>query len=390
MKLWRLQFLGVPCAHSDDQNARLRSKETWATLASLILPSLLREESPSPIARQTLIDRFWANSEAIEPSGHLRQCLASLRAAFGERSLLSDRHDIQVAGGWLTTDIALALSAYQNALQASTTEERLGWLIQAEREIRGEFFEGWSPHTVEAQNWLMQTRSLVASRIVSILSLLAETLEEVGELNGAFDIAQRILEFQPTHKEARESAWRLALATGQKEAVHLLESLYGMREIVAAFSNKGIYRATLKDKQAFEERCDAEINTLTESQRGAFRRLSALKTPFPPELARGACHVSLNTLNQLAKTPLLEARHGAFVVPEVIREYVWKQLPTTTKRRLQRKLVSCCVTWVMDTPGIEKIKAFFFSMEQALPYLKFTVERVLEEEATLYNRVFAQ
>ena len=391
MKLWRLQFLGVPCAHRDDQNARLRSKETWATLASLILPSLLREESPSPIARKTLTDRFWANSEAIELSGHLRQCLVSLRAAFGERSLLSDRHDIQVATGWFTTDIALALSAYRNALQAPATEERLDWLIQAEREIRGEFFEGWSPHTAEAQSWLIQTRSIVNSRLIPILALLAETLEEVGELNGALDIAQRILEFQPTHKEARESAWRLALATGQKDALPLLEKRYDMREVIANFSSKGLHRVTLKDKQAFEERCDAEIDSLTDSQKGAFRRLSALKTPFPPELAHGVCNISLKTLKQLANTPtpLLESCNGAFFIPEVVREYVWKRMPTITKQRLRKSLTGCCVRWMVEYPlaeGVENIP--FASREQARPYLEEAVQHVLEQNPNTRHMTF--
>ncbi len=129
---------------------RLRSKETWAVLASLIVPPLLRNEPYGPVARETLTNRFWSNCEAIDTSGHLRQCLRSIRTALGESCLISDRHEVQIASGWFKTDIEQALLYYTRGLAADSIDDRLYWLTRAEHEMRGEFIEGWTPDCPEA------------------------------------------------------------------------------------------------------------------------------------------------------------------------------------------------------------------------------------------------
>lgn len=132
MNEWKLNFLGAPGAWCGGQQARLRSKETWAVLASLTMPVALRGESAIGIGRETLADRFWSDSETTDPRTHLRQCLTSLRKAFGQHSLITDRQDVRIAPGWFTLDIDIVLRFYRKALKAESLDERLYWLTEAE------------------------------------------------------------------------------------------------------------------------------------------------------------------------------------------------------------------------------------------------------------------
>ena len=150
MEICNINLLGVPTASAGERQIRLRSKETWAVLASLIVPPLLRNEPYGPVARETLTNLFWSNCEAIDTSGHLRQCLRSIRTALGESCLISDRHEVQIASGWFKTDIEQALLYYTRGLAADSIDDRLYWLTRAEHEMRGEFIEGWTPDCPEA------------------------------------------------------------------------------------------------------------------------------------------------------------------------------------------------------------------------------------------------
>ena len=154
MDTWHIRFLGVPHALCGDHWARLRSQETWAVLASLLLPSVLRGQAPTPFSRETLAERFWAEStQDLDSRASLRQCLSSLRSAFGYNCIITDRQEVQIAPGWYVSDLQQIFAAYRQALATSSIEQRLDWLMQAEEEIRGEFLEGWMPDTDEAQLW---------------------------------------------------------------------------------------------------------------------------------------------------------------------------------------------------------------------------------------------
>ena len=169
MDVWKIQFLGAPCAFRGGLQAHLRSRETWGVLASLILPSVHRDVSPGVIARETLSERFWSSTEPADPRAHLRQCLTSLRAAFGEECLIANRDEVRIASGWCTTDVDIAFGAYRKGLAATTLEERLHWLTLAEEEIGGEFFEGWMPDNEDAQIWMIHLRADIRSHVVSLL-----------------------------------------------------------------------------------------------------------------------------------------------------------------------------------------------------------------------------
>ncbi len=382
MEVWNVQFLGVPCALCGEKRARLRSRETWAVLASLTLPALLRGAPPSAMGRETLADRFWDDSAIVEPRTHLRQCLASLRKAFGESCLMADRHTVQAAPGGFLTDIELALDAHRKALQATHVEERLHWLTLAEAQIRGEFFEGWTPDSAEAEIWLLQLRTEVHSRLLPVLLLLADTLEETLNLVAAFDIARRILQFQPGHAAARQKALRLATATGQQEVLHLLEQTANFRETVARFRAGGLDTAILKDQRRVQSLFAQEINTLAPGLRKALLRLSVLPATFSAEIAGRVCRVPFQTLQALAQTPMLEDKQDLFVLPLVVRQCAWKLLRPANRRLMRKRLAQVCIEAIATHTRESTVPALFGSDEQVRPLLREALQWVLEQRLT--------
>ena len=93
---WNVQLLGTPAAHCNGRTARLRSKQTWAVLASLLLDHRLDFRqgtanpyaSPPRLSRLMLANRFWGDKD--DPRTHLRQAVASLREVFEEFVVESD------------------------------------------------------------------------------------------------------------------------------------------------------------------------------------------------------------------------------------------------------------------------------------------------------------
>lgn len=390
MKLWHLHFLGVPRAFCGNEQAHLRSKETWAILASLIVPALLRGEIACPAARETLNDRFWGDYEvgdneendARDPGAPLRQCLTSLRNVFGKTCLVADRHDIQIERGWFTSDIAAVLIAYRKAQNATSIQERLDYLLQAEEEIRGEFFEGWTPRTNDGQLWLIQLRADIRSRLVAILLLLAETLEETGDLPGAFNVIRRILQFQPGHDVARKSALRLAIVTGQRDVIEALERVPSFREAVDKLTTRGISTVSLRDRRLFQSLFETEFQTLLPQHQRALQRLSVLPAPFHLPLAAAVCRTSSSVLKALARTPFLMQEGEDFFLPAIVRECIWKQLPLSTRQHLRQRLALHCIEVILPSGSDLPVDAMPVSLapvERGRLVLQAALEWVIEQ-----------
>ena len=144
MPVWQIDLMGTPHALTGLRQIRPQAKETWALLASLLIPDTLSSsrfpDCPRPHSRDALAQRFWADKE--NPRVNLRQALLFIRKTFGEESICAGRETIQVAPGHFVTDIELMLTAYREAMAASSLDERLQHLSTAEAMIRGRFLEG--------------------------------------------------------------------------------------------------------------------------------------------------------------------------------------------------------------------------------------------------------
>lgn len=382
MDQWTIRLLGVPRAHCGDQLAHVRSQETWAVLASLILPSVLRGEAPSPLARETLAERFWAESkQELDSRASVRQCLRSLRSAFGNQCLIANRQQVQIAPGWFVSDLEQVFTAYRKALASAAIGERLHWLMQAEQEICGEFLEGWMPDTDEAQLWLILARADIRSRLMPVLMLLAETLKVVGNPTAAFDITRRVLLFQPGHHQARQMAWELAVLTGQRDVMSALEQVRSFREAVVKFPAQGLNAITLKDGRIVQSLFEAELAALPPGLRLALRKLSVFPAPFPIEIAEAVCGASLSVLQALRKTPFLQKTEDTFFLPPLVQDCAWKQLATTTRRQLRKRLAQFCIETILPLTDPEHtLPAPLGPADRGRPLLRLTLEWVLEQD----------
>lgn len=377
MAIWQIRFLGPPTATCDGQQARLRSRETWGVLASLLIPSLLTPRTRPALARETLAERFWADSATVEPKTHLRQCLSSLRAAFGDGCLRSDRHEVAVSPDWYETDLKRIFTAYRHAQEADSLEERLRCLLEAEQEIGGEFLEGWSPETEEAQVWVVLTRADLRSRLLPMLQLLAQTLETIGNLQAAFDVVRRILQFQPGHREARAQAWRLAVATGQQDVMHALERIRSFREAVDRLPDSSSQALTIEDGRLFQSLFTAELQTLPSGLLKPFLRLAVFPGPFSAVMAQTVCRTAASALQLLAETPFLQRIGERFLLNAVVRECAWRLLGVSTRQRLRRRLALFCIDLI--EPNIHRFPSLFSDETEAAPFMYIAVDWLLKQ-----------
>jgi serine/threonine-protein kinase len=77
------------------------------------------------------------------------------------------------------------------------------------------------------------------------------------------------------------------------------------------------------------------------------------------------------------------AQERLFSLPAVVRECAWKQVPTATRRLLQRRLAECCIEWLPEMHSRpDDCPPLFASLEQAMPFLKLTADWVLAQEPT--------
>ena len=381
MITYHVNFLGIPSAQPKGAEGELRSKKTWAVLASLALSNpLSTRRLPTPVSRQLLAERLWNTGGRVDPRTSLRQCVKSLQNAFPD-CILADRNTIQVVPGRFISDIELMLSACEQAKNCSYGEERLYRLIEAEGKIGGEFLEGCIPEADHAYNWWLGWRDEVWRKAAMVRLSLAAALEEAQNDNAAFDIAWKLLQSQPEHAEARRLLWKLAVKTGQEKAFHALEAAEDLEEAIARLDKKPNISLSMTDNRVFAALVEAEIDTLSEEAGEWFRRLCVFPTPFSAKSAKQISEVASSQLNALANTALLQRCGKEYQTLEVVRNCAWWKLPATTRRQLTRRLaLSCLKIMASATPPENVLPAPLGALEKEKPLLRLTLEWVLEQD----------
>ena len=396
MEVWTIRLLGVPRAQrrsggsssSAEREIRLRSKKTWAVLASLLLPTRLAAPFASPpdvLSRQTLARRFWGDKP--NPRVHLRQALASLKTMFEAECFLADEETIRAAPGAFVTDIDRIREAYGRALCATSPDERLHWLIEAEGEIGGPFLEACLQPGDQGEPWLVGQRAQVHGWVASLLFALADAFEETGNLNGAWASARRAVAFQPHSAEAQSRVWRLAQRTGQEAALPVLEAEDTLEQAV----ERNAAHLTGKETRLVHALYRAKMSALAPPARKALPRLAVLPAPFCAEVAAQVTGVSRRTLRALARgTPLLvmqqQQQNGQeeFALPPVVRACAWRSVPSATRRQLSQRLASVCTAWLEHArvPPGEPFAPPFATMAQAEPFLRAALRWLLAQPPT--------
>ena len=348
MEPWKVCLLGVPYATRSEQTVRLRGKETRALLACLLLPARLSSGlfAPPPVSRQTLAERFWDD----KPDGRvcLRQAVAALKAQFGEDCFQNDANFLQVCPGAFITDLDLIRAAYAKAIAPENSPEmRLSLLIEADGEIGGPFLEGCLRVGHSAEPWLIAKRAEVHEWIARVLFALADAFEAADNLNGAMGAARRAAGFVPESEAARDLVWRLAHKSGQRSAHPVLKEARSFEQALVEIAARGTSGTGLTSHETrfFDALFKAKCAHLPPRTHKALIRLSVLPAPFSPELALSVCRVGKRSLRLLTEANLLQTQENTFVFADVVRAAAWRQAPTPTKNRLQKRMANVCGAW---------------------------------------------
>jgi len=335
-----------------------------------------------------LANRFWGDKD--DPRTHLRQAVASLREVFEEFVVESDaiqtmpycfvvdRDTIQAVPGNFVTDIEEIMRLYAEAQTATTAEERLDKLIQAEGRIAGGFLEECIDPSNEGANWHAGVVSLVETKIALVLLALVEAHRSEGNLNGAFDTALRLLVLCPTQREGKRLAWELAAKTGQENAIHTLKAAQEYRTVlprIAQMDRSG-RSLTSQDSRLFETLLHERLGALEGSLKEQLFSLAVFPAPFSSVLAKAVCQVPHSGLTTMVEAGLLEHNEERYTLLRPVRAYAWRQVSSSKKQTLKSRHQKACVEWTeKHWQGVRHKSSCFSSVEEAKPHL----EAVLEE-----------
>jgi DNA-binding SARP family transcriptional activator/predicted ATPase len=183
------------------------------------LCAYLAVEAQRPHRRDSLAGLLWPDWSDRAARSNLRNALANLRTAIGDRRaappfLLITRETIQfntASDHWL--DVA-AFSAWVEADPPAAHE-----LEKAVALYRGGFLEGFFVKDSPAfEDWSLLTRERLQRQALAAFDWLVKYSEQRGEYEQARDYAWRQVELEPWQEEAHRQLMRLLALSGQRSA----------------------------------------------------------------------------------------------------------------------------------------------------------------------------
>ncbi len=212
MSRLNLHFFGTVQTTLDDAPlTAFESDKVRALLAYLVV------EHDRPHRRDALAGLLWPDWPDRSARTNLRNALANLRSAIGDREadppfLLITRETIRFnPESDFRLDVAefVALSA-----QADPTA-----LEAAAALYRGSFLAGFSLKDSAAfEDWHLLNRERLQRRISAVLERLADQHEQCGDLQAAIRSAQRLVDLEPWDETAHQRLMRLLALNGQRGA----------------------------------------------------------------------------------------------------------------------------------------------------------------------------
>lgn len=197
----RLSILGKSSAGIDRVEVVLTSRKCWALLGCIVLSDGCQE------TRERLIGLLWSESDELRARASLRQALYDVRLAL-ERAGFDGLHSTKLAVAvepgrievdvWAVLDMAKAGAVHPLLLE---TERPVDSLL-AELETVDPAF----------RVWLLAKRQAIHDRIVRHLELALRNGQ--GEPAERRDLAQALMNLDPTHEEAARMLMRLRADAG--------------------------------------------------------------------------------------------------------------------------------------------------------------------------------
>ncbi|MDQ4075572.1 MAG: AAA family ATPase, partial [Chloroflexota bacterium] len=194
------------------------------------LLAYLATEADCPHRRDALLGLLWPELSEQAARTNLRQALAALRGAIGDRSaappfLLISRESIQFN---LASDHWLDVTAFTTLLdtcerhthrRAESCRSCAVRLQQAIELYQGDFLaQFFLPDNEVFEEWALLKREWLHRRQVEALSRLIGYHERRGAYEEACEYARRQLELDPWHEEAHRQLMRLLVLSGKRSA----------------------------------------------------------------------------------------------------------------------------------------------------------------------------
>lgn len=194
------------------------------------LLAYLALEADRPQRREALADLLWGEQGEKAARDSLRQALATLRSAIGDREadppfLLSSRETIQfnAAGNYLldaaTFGDLLATCERHRHRRLSSCSACATRLMQAAALYRGELLAGLSSiDSAPFEQWLVGRREMLHRQALGTLFTLADFHEHRGDFALAYRYAARQIVLEPWREEAHCQAMRALALQGERSA----------------------------------------------------------------------------------------------------------------------------------------------------------------------------
>jgi DNA-binding SARP family transcriptional activator len=183
-----LRALGPPVVLRDDRPVHEVADQT----KRLVLLTSVADADVAGIRRDTLVALFWPELDDSHARNALRQSLAVLRRALGDKVLPGQGESVRLTPGLLAFDVA----DFSAALASGDLRGALAL-------YRGDFLAGvYLPDAPEAERWIEERRASLRRKAVRAALALAEELG-TGE-DTAVSWAHRAVAMAPHD----ETAWR--------------------------------------------------------------------------------------------------------------------------------------------------------------------------------------
>ncbi len=183
------------------------------------LCAYLAVEAQRPHRRDSLAGLLWPDWSDRAARNNLRNALANLRTAIGDRTavppyLLITRETIQFN---TASDHWLDVAAFRACVETDPPVNHA--LEEAVALYRGSFLEGFFLQDSYAfEDWSLLTRERIQRQALAALNWLAGYHEQRGEYERACDYAWRHVELEPWQEESHRQLMRLLALTGQRSA----------------------------------------------------------------------------------------------------------------------------------------------------------------------------
>ncbi len=218
---WRIELLGGLRALQGERTlTHFDTRKAGALLACLAL------QLPRSYPRELLAEQLWPDEDWEAIRNRLRQALSSLRRELEPGKtpngsvLIADRSEVTLNPAAVMTDVAEFESAVAAAAKSVDPVEQASHLRCAIELYRGELLPGYFEESLVAE------RERLAEAYRDALALLANALEEAGDLSGAIETSRRLVASDHLREDAHAGLMRFyAAASRPSEALRQYREL---------------------------------------------------------------------------------------------------------------------------------------------------------------------